>query len=148
MTSGPNRVLAVLVGAVLLLAVVAGVVVANRSVPVLDPDSPEGAAQAFLQAVVDEDYAAAANLLSTSSACDAADIAYYSESSRIVLDRVTVDGDTAVVTVRVTESGGDLFGGSGWSHTERLTLEREDGAWKVTGSPWLMYCEEPLRVGP
>lgn len=148
MTRGPNRVLALLVGAVLLLAVVAGIVVANRSAPALDPETPEGTLQAFLQALVDEDYGAAADFLSASSACDAADIVYYPDSSRIVLDRVTVDGDTAVVTVRVTESGGDPFGGSGWSHTERVTLEREDGDWKVTGSPWLLYCEEPLKVRP
>lgn len=142
MTNRPNRVLAALVGAVVLLAVAAGVVVANRGVEPLDPDTPEGTVQRFLQAVVDEDYSTASDLLATSSACGAADIVYYPNSARIVLDRVTVDGDTAVVTLDVTEGAQDPFGGSGWSHTERITVEREDGVWKVAGSPWLLYCEE------
>ena len=37
-----NRVLSVFVGAVVLLAVVTGVVVARRATPALDPHTPEG----------------------------------------------------------------------------------------------------------
>jgi len=139
---GPNRVLAALVGAVLLLAVVAGVVVANRATPALDPDTPQGVVQEYLQAVLDGDYPAAADLLSSSSGCDVSDVgaAYTPGSARIVLERTTVDGDHAVVTVAVTEgSGDDLFGASGYSHSERITVERDGGVWKITGSPWLLY---------
>jgi len=43
------------------------------------------------------------------------------------------------VTVDVTEdSGNDPFGSSGFSHKERITVQREGGAWKITGSPWLL----------
>lgn len=147
MRNGPNRVLALLVSAVLALAVIAGVVVSNRSAPALDPETPEGTVQRFLQLVVDGDQAAASELLASSSDCDAAEFVDYPNSTRIVLDHVTVTGDTAVVRVDVTEGAGDPFGGSGWTHTERLTLVREDGAWKVSGSPWLLFCVDGPEVG-
>lgn len=140
--SGPDRALALLVGSVVSLAVVAGVVVANRSVPDVDPGTPEGVVQEFLQHIVDGDYPAAADLLAPSSGCDLSDVsaAYAPESARVVLEDSAVDGDRAVVTVDVTEgSGDDLFGSSGYSHTERITVERDDGAWKIAGSPWLLY---------
>ncbi|RYV50907.1 hypothetical protein [Pengzhenrongella frigida] len=142
MTSGPNRVLAILVGLVVVLAAVAGVVVANRTAPSLDADTPAGVVQEYLQAVLAGDYPAAADLISPSSPCDAADVAqaYLPETARVVLDRTTVDGDRAVVTLDVTENAGDgPFGDSGYSHTERINVAREGGAWKITGSPWLLY---------
>ena len=142
MASGPNRVLAAVVGVVVLLAAIAGVVAANRTAPSLDPSTPEGVVQEYLKAVLDGDYPAAAKLLSSSSGCDLADVSSVSvsRSARIVLEDTVVDGDTAVVTVDVTE-GADSgpFGDSGYSHTERITVERDGGAWKISGSPWLLY---------
>lgn len=140
--SGPNRILALLVGVVVVLAGVAGTVVANRSTPTLDLNTPEGTVQAYLQAVVDGDSATAADLLSPSSDCEASDVAsaYAPSSARIVLERTTGDADRAVVTVDITEGSGDgPFGGSGYSHSERLAVEREDGVWKITGAPWPLY---------
>ena len=136
-----NRVLAIFVGAVVVLAVVAGVVVAHRTAPVLDQHTPEGVVQAYLKAVIAGDYRDAAGLLSPSSGCGVSDLAAANApgSARVVLDHTAVDGDHAVVTVDVTEgSGDDPFGSSGASHTERITLQREGGAWKITGSPWLL----------
>lgn len=141
MTRGPNRVLAFLVIAVVLVAASAGVVVANRSTPTLDPDTPEATVQQYLQAVLDGDFPAAADLLAGSSDCDTSDVAqaYLPESARIVLDRTTVDGDRAVVTLDVADGGGGPFGDSGYSRTERVSLALEDDAWKITGSSWLLY---------
>jgi len=136
-----NRVLAIFVGAVVLLAVLAGVVVANRAAPDLNPGTPEGVVQRYLQAVFAGDYPAAVDLLSPSSGCDASDIAagYGPAPARIVLDHTAVNGDHAVVTVKVTEgTEGGPFDSSGYSHTERITVQRESGVWKITGSPWLL----------
>lgn len=136
-----NRVLAIFVGAVVLLAILAGVVVANRSAPDLNPDTPEGVVQQYLKAVVAADYPLAAGLLSPSTGCSATNVAgtYYLLSARIVLDHTAVTGDHAVVTVKVTEGTGDgPFESSGYSHTEPITVQREGGAWKITGSPWLL----------
>jgi hypothetical protein len=55
MASGPNRVLAAVVGVVVLLAGIAGVVAANRTAPTLDPSSPQGVVQQYLKAVLDGD---------------------------------------------------------------------------------------------
>jgi len=136
-----NRVLAIFVGAVVLLAVLTGVVVANRATPDLNPGTPEGVVQEYLKAVFAGDYPAAAGLLSPSSGCHASDLAagYVPESARIVLDHTAVNGDHAVVTVNVTEgTGGGPFDSGGYSHTERITVQRESGVWKITGSPWLL----------
>lgn len=135
-----NRVLAVLVGAVVLLAVVAGVVIGNRAEPDLEPHTPEGVVQEYLKAVIAGNYPVALGLLSPSSGCDLADLAsgYAPGSARIVLDNTTVNGDHAVVTVEVTEgTGGGPFE-SGYSHTERITVQRAGAGWKITGSPWLL----------
>lgn len=137
-----NRVLAAFVGAVVLLAVIAAVLVANRDTPDLDRGTPQGVVQEFLQAVFNGEDEAAAALLSSSTGCGASDLAFShsSESSpRIVLDDVTLDGEKAVVTVNVTEgSGNSPFESSGYSHKERINVQREGGVWKVTAASWLL----------
>ncbi|MHB1490529.1 MAG: hypothetical protein ACYCTH_08530 [Cellulomonas sp.] len=148
MRSGPGRVLAVLVSAVAVLAVIAGVVVAHRSTAVIDPRTPAGVVQTYLTAVIAGEYPAAATLLSPRSGCDAADVAAASVPNpvRVVLVRTAVDGDVAVVTVEVTEGAADdLFGSAGYTHTERLTLEREAGSWLILSSPWLLYSCGPTK---
>jgi hypothetical protein len=136
-----NRVLSVFVGAVVLLAVVAGVVVAKRAAPELDSHTPEGVVQQYLQAVIAGDYQVAAGLISPSAGCDVSDVAsaYDPGSARIVLDHTAVDGDHAIVTVDVTEGSGEgPFESTGYSHTERISVARGGGVWKITGSPWLL----------
>ncbi len=149
---GPNAVLAAFVGAVVVLAVVAGLVVANRSAPALDPDSPEGVVQQYLLALVDEDYPAAVDLVATSAGCDVADIEEmrsYPGSLHVVLDGVRIDGDRAVVTLDVTEGAeDDPFGASGHARTERVVLEREDDAWRIASADWLLFlCGEWMEEG-
>jgi len=142
MASGPNRVLAAVVGVVVLLAAIAGVVAARRTAPTLDPDTPQGVVQEYLKAVLAGDYPAAAGLLASSSGCTLSDVSSVtvSTSARIVLTDTVVDGDTAVVTVDVTEGAvSGPFGDSGYTHTERIVVERDGGAWKIAGSPWLLY---------
>ena len=141
-----NRVLALLVGAVVLLAILAGVVVGRRTTPALDPRTPEGVVQEYLQSVIAGNYPVAAKLLSPSSGCGATDVSsvYAPGTAQIVLDHTAVNGDHAVVTVDVTEGSGDPFGSSGYSHTERITVQRNGGVWKITGSPWLLpSCVSP-----
>lgn len=139
-------------GAVVLLAVVAGLIVANRSAPPLDPDSPEGVVQQYLEAVIDDDYSSALGLVSPSLGCDVSDIAEmrpYSGSLHVVLDTVRIDGERAVVTLDVTEGGGgDPFGSSGYTRSERIVLEQEEGAWRIASAPWLLYACSDRLEGP
>lgn len=149
----PERVLAAVVGVLVLLAVGAGVLAASRDVPQLDPASPEGVTQAFLQAAFDADEEAAAEHLSATSGCDVADVrqAYLPDDVRVVVESTEVDGDRAVVTLVVTDVYGEgLFGSSEYEHTERARLAREDGAWRLTALPWLLpSCDDDLvEVGP
>lgn len=140
MPTGPNRVLAALVGVVVLLAVVGGVVASRRQITALESGTPEGVTQAYVRAVLDGDLAAAAPLISPASGCTIADIAGSLPGTvRVVLERTDVEADTAVVTLRVTDSDGDApFGSSAHAHTERIALVRADGAWLITRSPWLL----------
>ena len=136
-----NRVLAFFVGAVVLLAILAGVVLSRRTAPLLDPGTPAGTVQAYVTAVTAGDYRAAAGLLSPLSGCDVADLTASPApgSARVVLERTAVEGDYAVVTVNVTdEYQGGPFESSGYSRSERITLQREGGRWRITGSPWLL----------
>ncbi|HEY3436859.1 MAG TPA: hypothetical protein VGK35_04150 [Actinotalea sp.] len=146
MIAGPNRLLAVFVSVIVVLAVVAGVVASRRTSPVLDRATPEGVTQAYVQAVLAGDMAGAADLLAPASGCDITDTgqAYLPDSVRVVLESTTVDGSKAVVTLRVTDSYGDEpFGDGGYTHTERVTLEKDGGRWRVLASPWLL----PMCVG-
>lgn len=140
MTTGPNRVLAALVGVVVVVAIAAGVVASRRPVVTLDGGTPEGVTQAYVRAVLDDDLAGAAALLSPASGCGIADtVQSMPDTVRVVLESAFVDEGTAVVTLRVTDSDGDVpFAGSSRSHTERVTLARADGVWLVTGSSWLL----------
>jgi hypothetical protein len=131
-----------MVGAVVLLAVLAGVVVANRATPELDRTTPEGVVQLYLQATFDGNYPVAVGLLSPSMGCDISEVsASAPQPAQIVLDDTVVNGDNAVLTVDVTEgAGNDPFGASGYSHKDRITLLREGGVWKITESPWLLHA--------
>lgn len=137
-----STVLATLVGAVVILAVAAGLVVANREPQALDPTSPEGVVQAYLEAVIDGDVDEAFALVSPAAGCDVSDVAtgYLPESVRVVVLETEVDGDEAVVRVKVTENPGNgLFEDSGYAHEERISLRRTDGTWQIEASSWLLF---------
>ena len=70
----PNRVLAIVVGAMIALATLVVVFSANRSTADFDPATPEGTVQAYVSAVVEGDYAEAAGLLAADSSCDVEDL--------------------------------------------------------------------------
>lgn len=140
--SRPNRVLAVVVGAVVIFAVIAAVVAANRRVPDLDSSTPDGAVQTYLRAMLEGDTDTAVDLLSTSTGCDDTDVAaaFVTDSARIVLVESSVEDDTASVVVEITEFSGDgPFGGSEFSHEEQFSLENEAGRWLIVGEPWPLY---------
>ena len=69
----PERVLAVVVGIIVVIAAVAAVVASRRDAVVYDADTPEGAVQAYLRAVIDDDHDAADAYLDPAADCDWAD---------------------------------------------------------------------------
>lgn len=142
----PNRILAIVVGAMVVLAAVVVVLSANRSTAQLEPGSPEAAVQTYLTGVTEGDYAAAADVLDPAGSCDVDDLdrAGRLESARAYLVDSQVDGDTARVSVEVTvpEGGGGPFDTTDYSETHSFRLTRSGDDWRLTGTPWPLYdCE-------
>lgn len=137
--------LAVLAGAVLVIAAVAGTL---REPVELDPGTPEGVVQAYLEAVIAGDHDAAAAHLSADDAerCDASRFrgAYVSDSMTATLDDVQVRGERAEVRVQLREpSAPPPFGSPGMRSSESFELVAEAGTWRLTGQPWpVHWCPE------
>ena len=142
----PNRVLAVVVGGIALVALVAAVLAATRSEPEFDPATPEGTVQGYLQAVFDEDEDEALSYLAADTACDRDDFrgVVTSESARVVLRGAEVDGEVATVEVEIAYTGGQgPFDTYEWSEEQTFELEREGDRWVLIGEPWPLYfCRE------
>ena len=130
------------VAAIIVLGGVAGVISATRSTSQGDPSTPEGAVQVYLQAIARGDVDAAGALLLSEGPCTVSDLsrAHLPASLRAVLTSSSINGDSAVVQVDVTEGSMDEpFGSSGYGHTEAFLLARTGGTWSLTEVPWPMY---------
>lgn len=145
----PNRILAVVVGAMVVLAAVVVLFSANRSTAELEPGSPEAAVQTYLTAVTEGDNATAAEVLDPAGACDVDDLdrAGRPGSARAYLVDSQVEGDTARVRVEVTfPSGGGPFDSSDFSETHIFRLTKSGESWLLTGRPWPLYeCEGDVK---
>ena len=140
--SHPNRILAVVVGAIAVITVFAGVFSATRPVTDHDRATPEGTVQEYVSAVVEGDPQRAIALLGPDAACTVEDLdrAHRSDDVRVVLRDTHVDGDIARVEVEMIISTGGPFDSSeyGEEHTFRLT--RAGDEWRITGEPWPMFA--------
>jgi hypothetical protein len=130
------------VAAATLLALVA-VVAILREPAGLDPASPEGQVQDYVQAVLDGDVHAAHDHLGTAAGarCSVAELrrAGVPEGLTVSLDQVRRVGAGAEVVVRLRSvARPDPFGGGG-PELETFELVREHGRWVITGEPWPLY---------
>jgi hypothetical protein len=126
------------------IAIVALAALALTREPVmLDPETPEGTVQAYLQAIGDHDYQAALEYLDPTfyEGCMASDIA--AETSRqepfsATLDETStesIDANNAFVSVRMQfGTTGPL--GNGWTNWESFTLIKVNGTWLITENVW------------
>ena len=143
--SGPDRVL--LIGAIVVAVIVVGaaLVALTRSEPAtLDPSTPEGTSQRYVQAVLDGDHATVESLLLNED-CDVDPRYYGNQTARARLIDSTTTGDNAVVDIELAFSGGDpLFGGYGYTESAQIELESTEDGWKVDPGSWPYYpCEVP-----
>lgn len=149
--------------AVMVLGVAALVAIALVRDPVeLDPDTPEGTVQEYLQAISDERYEKAFELLDPEpfEGCTAAHIARHSPSEPFSATLGTsgpsgfeparpvpevpgnpLPDDVAWVDVTLRFGGGGPFGG-GWESWEQFALVERDGFWWITGEPWPYFAWE------
>lgn len=127
-----------------LLIVILAVVALARDPVQLDPSSPEGTVQTYLQAIGDEDYQRAMETLDPDEfeGCVPADIARFApdEPFTATLDEepVTRESDrdeTVIVSVHMRFGTEGLLGNS-WETWETFTLVDDGGSWLITEDPW------------
>ncbi|SOC51423.1 hypothetical protein [Ornithinimicrobium cerasi] len=151
MNSPPGRVLAVVVGILVLLAVVAGVLSATRGEGDLPAGSPEAAVQDYVSRVYDRDLEGAAAVLDPEGGCTVEDLErnVHEPDGRVVLRSSEVDGDTALVRVELVHGEDGPLGSGEWAQEESFTLERSQDRWVITGEPWPVFgCAGPEGEKP
>lgn len=148
-----NRPVWLLPAGIGLLVLVLVVVALVRDPVQLDPETPAGAVQEYLQAISDEDYEAAFELLHPDEfeECFPSDIERHAHNepftASLESDREPVsDGDRVLVNVRM-RFGTDGPFGSGWETFESFELVSEDGFWWITGEPWPYFSFECRQGG-
>lgn len=142
MNSRAGTVLAIAVGVLVLLAVVAGVFSATRDSPDLPAGSPEAIVQDYVAHVYDRDFDAALELLEPATSCTFEDLStsYAEPGARVVLRDTRVDGDRATVQLDFVRGSDGPFQ-SEWTSEETFVLTRSDqaGQWAIADSPWPMF---------
>lgn len=140
MSKNPNRVLAVIIGFVILAVAVATLLSATKTAVVLDRSTPTGSVQIYLKAILSGKNVAAAKMLSPSSTCTIEDVdrAHVVHTARVLLLDATTNGGNAEVRVRVEIPSVDPLGDSMTEdHTFRLI--NMNRSWLLTGVPWPLY---------
>jgi len=150
---GSSRVVLIVIGAVVALLIGVAVVIALQPPPVLDPTTPEGAAQGYFQALNDGDGDLVASYLTDDLNDRCADFVRLedlrrygeSETTAVSIVRTEVDGDDAKVEVAITVTygGGPFFAGSD-TFNETMVMQYQDDRWLISEPawPWDRYsCE-------
>jgi len=135
-----NRMLALVVGVVVILGIVVASLASSWTVSKRDPASPEGVVQAYLSAIVAHDAVAARAQLETTTPCTTENFqqVYFDNASRVDLVDVSTTGDRSTVHVRIEHGNGDPFGGT-WTEEQFFELIRTAGSWRITGMPYPVY---------
>ena len=126
--------------------VLVAVVFSFRENPELDPGTPEGVVQRYLQAMIDGEEGVARAYLSDRLQGQCRNLyryAYFSERSvRIEWLATTVDGSTAYVDIREIRHWPDVV--DDYSEHDRVfTLKLTDDGWRITHQSWPWYqCSE------
>jgi len=142
----PDRTLIFVIATVAALVVIALIVVFTRGQgEPLDESTPAGVVQRYTQAVIAGDDETARGYLSSHivAECTTAVPGPF-DGMRVTLASTTEHGESADVGVVVSYSGGGgLFGQSGYQYDETFRLVRDDGAWRITATPWeFAVCSE------
>lgn len=146
--SEANRPAWLLPGGISLLVVVLVVVALIRDPVQLDPGTPSGTVQEYLQAISDHDFEAAHELLHPDEfeGCLPSDLERHVTQEPFTASLESTveppdDQETAVVNVRIRFGTGGPFG-SGWESFESFELVSEDDGWLITGEPWPYFSFE------
>lgn len=130
-------------GGLLVVAVLA--VVFRPAVEELDPATPEGTVQRYVQALLDGNEQAAASFLRPSDEeCEVFEPEFLDTVRVTLVDVATHDGSSDV-QVRITTAGGeppfDRYESS--SEGEFELIRSADGSWQIDQAPWpFEVCEK------
>ncbi len=149
-TDRHSRNILIVIGAVVAVLIGVAVVLALRPPAELDPATPEGTAQGYFQAVLDDDEDLALGYLipDLRQRCDTGEMRYMTPNgARVVIISTEIDGADAEVEVEITESyGGGPFDAGSHSFDETLVMERHGERWLIAEIPWPMhFCPEEDR---
>lgn len=145
----PDTRILVWFGVAVGVLVVVAVVLTFVKSPRLDPDTPEGVVQRYLQAVVEGRHTAARSYLSDplQDECDSGFPRYFSRDAyRIEWVDTVVDGSEARVDVLVGEDDLGVFGFFYEFHAGFTLRESADG-WRITDQEWPWYGCSELMLG-
>ena len=140
-----QRSILLLVGgaiALLLAGVAVTLVVSRGPETTYPPDSPEGTVAGFLRLLEDGEVDQAYDLVAMEIDRDQfrRQFSDWSERSRrVTLVRSSIDGDSATVVVDISTFSGGAFGASEYTNRHTFTLERRNGAWRITGPEYLYF---------
>ena len=152
MTTDQNsRKTLVIFGVLVAVLVGSAVVLALRPPPEFSPSAPEGAVQAYYQAVLDDDEDLASTYL-VEDLRDRCDTGFMEHGivSRfgVVIVHTEVKGAEAEIEVEITETYGEgPFDAGSYTFNENLALERHDDRWLIADIKWPMdiYCLEEFH---
>lgn len=122
------------------LVVALSIIALTRQPVSLDPDTPAGTLQAYLQAIADKDYSAAlghldAKLQADCSVSEISSNVYY-DNFTATLGDVEESGTEATVQASIQEGTGG-FGDPGYpGYFETFELVKEADGWSITANPW------------
>jgi hypothetical protein len=138
----PGWVLPVAGGVVVVALVVIGL---NRGSANLDPGTPEGTVQLYIDALGRGEFDTASSYWASTGCIPPSNIPT-TGAQDVSAALVSVDGNDiqATVMVRITESSTDPLTGL-YEHDEWFTLINEDGGWKIQQPSWPYWdqiCEE------
>jgi hypothetical protein len=140
MNKTPNRLLAAIVGAVLVAALASIAITSSQQNAKLSSGTPEWVVQSYLVAMFDGETDKALAFLADSSPCNIThlDQAWINRNANIDLLNSEISGATAKVEIAAEFGNSDLFNSSYVeSHTYRL--EKVLTEWLITGIPWPVY---------
>lgn len=138
----PSNAVLMAIGVIVALLVVVAVVFALQPPTQFDPNTPEGTAQGYFQALNDGDTELAETFMTEELRTQCASEWWYFDidaSNRVVITHSQIDGNKARIDVNIESSYGDgPFGGGSYDQDETLTMERYGEIWLISEPAWPM----------
>ncbi|MEA2000962.1 MAG: hypothetical protein U9N84_03620 [Actinomycetota bacterium] len=140
----PGTPILIGIGFLVMVAVIVALALAGGNIRTYDPGTPEATAQAYIQALFEEDTDTAFGYLSPElqAKCEPKDIELWwvRRADSASFDEVRSDGDHAEIELRLKSSDYDLgifpFDNYDYSRETELELDRLDGEWVITDATW------------